>query len=129
MSLATANWTTAAVSATGSLESNLALPGGVSSFFLLKIRITPSAAGGLSTYELYADDTFAGDMLWKAGPNALSPFYDPVLKDADDNISQEHHGLVCYYEDEDASDEFHIKIYNAAAVERTYYVEIWYTTT
>lgn len=125
MAILSDSWTTAEVAASSSLECNLALDG-ISELWLMKIRITPSASGGLSTYQLFRDDAYTGDLAWEATANALSPFYDPVKLDADDNMSEEGPGLICYYEDEDATDEFHLKIANAAAVGRTYFVEIWY---
>ena len=126
MAILTKTWNTAEVGAAGNLESNLSIGGGVNEIHLLGIQITPSESGGLSSYQVYSDDTFAGDIAWEAKANAMVPFYDPVKLDEDDNMSQEGTGYIGYLVDEDGTAEFHIKISNQAAVGRTYEVKIWY---
>ena len=126
MAILTKTWTTASVGAASNLECNLSIGGAVNEIHLFQIQITPSASGGLSSYQVFRDDSFTGDIAWEAKANAMSPFYDPVKLDEDGNMSQEGSGYLIYYEDEDASAEFHIKIANAAAVGRTYEVKIWY---
>jgi len=126
MAILTKTWNTANVPAAGSLESNLSIGGGVNDIQLLGIQITPSVSGGLSSYQLFRDDAFTGDIAWEVKANAMSPFYDPVKLDEDGNMSQEGPGYLTYYVDEDGTAEFHIKIANQAAVQRTYEVKIWY---
>jgi len=122
----TKTWTTVSVGAEGSLNCNLALPAGTNSLLLEKIQITPSVTGD-SSFVLYRDDTFAGEIAWESDTTDRNPFFDPVKLDSAGVITNEGPGVICFYEDEDETEEFHLKIFNDALVARTYEVKIWYS--
>ncbi len=126
MGIATKQWVTGTVPAGSSLECNLVMDGGISLFGLSKLQITPSAAGGLSSYQIWDTDGFDTNLLYEASANALSPFYDPVKIDSNGNMTEQGPAWLFLYEDADNSGELHVKIGNQAGVDRTYTVKIWY---
>jgi hypothetical protein len=126
MAINTKIWNTAEVPAGGNLNESLLIGASINQIRIEKLQITPSASGGSSIYEAYYSSDFSAPLAYASRANSLSPFYDPVKRDVNGNLSNQGPGGLFYYRDEDSTGKLHLKISNQAAVGRTYEVKIWY---
>jgi len=122
----TLSWTTGSVTAGGSLEINQTIPDNLSIVVLEKIKIEQnSPVGGNHQAAIYSKDAFAaGDKLWDSGV-FTGTLVDPVENDSN-VLTERGWGVIVIYEDEDASAELHLKIWNNDSSAKTYDVTVTY---
>lgn len=112
----THSFTSASVTSGSSLNTNrTGLP---NAFNIVRIKVTPNT-GGAARVQLFQKDTFlTADLVYNAGP--FTSLIDPYERGTGLERNQ---FPVCFYEDEDATGELHIKIFNDHTVNQTYAVE------
>lgn len=122
--LATASFTTASVGAASFLNHNESINGNFIN--ILKVKVVPSVVGVTSEVQIYEKDTFLdADLIWGTNPFAGTEF-DPIQKDAAGVVTETNKGHVVPYQDQDSSNELHIKFVNNDSQAKTYTVTVEY---
>ena len=99
------------VPASGSLTQNVALSIAYDYINIYSVTIVPGAAGDSAEFLIYKSDTFAANkLLYALGP-ATGTLFDPEQNDAG-VITAALEGFLTPYEDEDATNELHVKVIN-----------------
>lgn len=113
----THSFTSGSVTAGSSLDINRT--GLLNAFNIVRIKVTPNT-GGAARVQIFQKDTFTTtDLVYSAGP--FTALIDPI---EDTTQLERNQYPVCFYEDEDATDELHIRIYNDHTAAQTYAVEV-----
>jgi hypothetical protein len=117
----TLTFTSGSVTANSSLQTNrTSLP---SLFNILKLKVVPNTPGGTARVQIFKKDTFlVADLIF----NSISFSGTMVTPIERDTQSERNEGFVVPYEDDDASGELHIQIYNEDSVAKTFTVTVVY---
>lgn len=119
----TESWTTASVSAGGTLTENRSI--GRNWLDITKIKVVPSVEGVTSKLQLFGKDThLAADLMYSSG-NFAGTLYDPEELDGTTS-TERNRGEPIPYDDLDLSGELHTKITNNDSQAKTYTITIDY---
>ena len=113
----THSFTSGSVTAGSSLDTNrTGLP---DRFNIVRLKVTPNT-GGAARVQIFQKDTFSTtDLAYNAGP--FTSLIDPI---EDTTQLERNQYPICFYEDEDATGELHIRIFNDHTAAQTYAVEV-----
>src|SRR3990167_5731557 len=116
----TDTFTTASIAGGGALNTNrTSLP---NYFNIVKVKVTADSAGGTFDAQIYKKDGFLAADLLVFWDNA-TVVYDP-MDNSSGTPAEAEEGAGIPYEDEDATNELHIRLINNDSSAHTYTVTI-----
>src|SRR5262245_50858463 len=126
----TASLTTSSVAPGSWLSINQ--PVASSTINLVKIKVVPNEAGGTSRFQVYKRDTFLeADKLYDTREftgvllDPVEDYSDPMT-DTPGATAERNEGSPIPYEDDDATNEIHLRVYNGDVDAKTYTIAVKY---